>query len=233
MLALGLHLRLAAEQLLDPGLGAPLQRRGHAGRRRHVGADDLEHLADEPLGGPVGQADAAAGAHHAEQLGRRPLGVRREHHADGRQHDVEAGVLERQVLGVGHLGGEREPVGVRPSTGPLEQGLDVVGGGDVAAPASGGERRVAVAGGDVEHGLPGRHVDGLAEPLADDLQRRADDGVVARGPGGLLLLLDRREGVEGQGGGHCSLLLAPVAGAVSDPGRVRSAARVGGEAFDG
>ena len=71
---------------------------------------------------------------------------------------------------------------------------------------------VAVAGGDVEHRLPGRDVDGLAETLADDLERRADDGVVAGGPGGLLLLLDRREGVKGEGGGHGSSLLVRPGG---------------------
>ena len=35
---------------------------------------------------------------------------------------------------------EREPVGLRPPAGPLEQGLDVVRGGDVAPPSSRGQR---------------------------------------------------------------------------------------------
>ena len=59
--------------------------------------------------------------------------------------------------------------------------------------ARGGERRVAVAGGDVEHALAGAHVDGFGERFADDLQRGADDGEVAAGPGGLLALLDGGE----------------------------------------
>ena len=82
----------------------------------------------------------------------------------------------------------------------------VVGGGDLAEAAGGGEGGVAVAGGDVEHLRAGAQVDGLAEPLADDLERGADDGVVARGPGRLLLRLQRAE-VDGRGGefGHGSL----------------------------
>ena len=45
---------------------------------------------------------------------------------------------------------------------------------------------------------PGDDVDGLAQRLADDLQRGADDGVVAGRPVGLLLLLDGFE-VDGRG----------------------------------
>ena len=66
----------------------------------------------------------------------------------------------------------------------------------VAATPGRGERGVAVAGGDVEHALAGGDVDGLAERLAGELQRGADDGVVARGPGALLARLD---GVEVDG----------------------------------
>ena len=40
---------------------------------------------------------------------------------------------------------------------------------------------------------PARDVGRLGQRLADDLQRRADDGVVAAGPGGLLPLLDGGE----------------------------------------
>src|SRR5690606_15646197 len=57
----------------------------------------------------------------------------------------------------------------------------------------GGQRCIAIAGGDVEDGLAGAHIGGLGECLADDLQGRADGGVVAAGPGGLLALLDGGE----------------------------------------
>jgi len=56
--------------------------------------------------------------------------------------------------------------------------------------AGGCKRGVAVAGGDVEHALAGAEVDRIAEALTDDLQCRADDGVVAGGPRRLLTLLD-------------------------------------------
>jgi hypothetical protein len=57
----------------------------------------------------------------------------------------------------------------------------------------GGERRVAVAGRDVEHLGAAAQVDGLAELFADDLQRGADRRIVARGPGRLLLGLQGGE----------------------------------------
>ena len=119
--------------------------------------------------------------------------VGREHHAEGRQHGVEAGIVERQRLGVGDLEAHGQAFGVRALAALLEQRRHVVGGGHVGKAARRGQRRVAVAGGDVEHALAGADVGGLGERLADDLQRRADDGEVAAGPGGLLALLDRRE----------------------------------------
>ena len=108
---------------------------------------------------------------------------------------------------------------VRPSAAArgaaaLEQRRHVVGRGHLAPAARGGERGVAVAGGDVEHRLAGAQIERLAQLLADDLQGRADDGVVAGRPGGLLAGLDggeigrcgwrgcgRGAGC-GQGGGH-------------------------------
>jgi hypothetical protein len=61
------------------------------------------------------------------------------------------------------------------------------------SPRTSGARRqrgIAVAGGDVEHLLAGPEVERLAQLLADDLQRGADDGVVAGRPGAVLLGLE-------------------------------------------
>ena len=85
------------------------------------------------------------------------------------------------------------PLGLRAPAPRFEQRGDVVGGRHVAPAPRRGERRVAVAGGDVEHARARAQVERLAQALADDLQRRADDGVVAGGPGGLLARLDRGE----------------------------------------
>ena len=73
----------------------------------------------------------------------------------------------------------------------VEQARHVVGRRHHAAAARGGERRVAVAGGNVEHALVEAQVERLGELLADDLQGGADDGVVAARPGGLLAGLER------------------------------------------
>ena len=85
------------------------------------------------------------------------------------------------------------------SASALEQCADIVGRDDVGEAAGGGERRVAVAGGDVEHALVAAQVDRLAQRLADDLQGGADDGVVARAPGELLAALDGGEVDGGDG----------------------------------
>ena len=50
-----------AEERAQMGLGAPEHRRLHARRRRHVGADGAEELADEAVGRPAGERDRAAG----------------------------------------------------------------------------------------------------------------------------------------------------------------------------
>ena len=80
----------------------------------------------------------------------------------------------------------------RLGAGPaaLQQRRHVVGRGDVAPAPRGGEAGHAVAGGDVEHLRAGLEIERLAELLADDLQRRADDGVIARRPRGLLFGLE-------------------------------------------
>src|SRR5690606_33904625 len=50
-------------------LRSPQRRRLDSGRRRHVLSDDLEQLADEPIGRPVGKSDVAASAHNANEFG--------------------------------------------------------------------------------------------------------------------------------------------------------------------
>ena len=195
-----------AEQRGAVRLGAPRRRRLQPGGRRQVPADQLEQLADEALRRPVGHAEAAARTQHAQHLVGGALVVGREHRAEGREHDVEAPVGERQVLDVGDLERHRQSFGLGPRRALVEQGGHVVGRGDVGEAPRRRERGVAVAGGDVEDALAAAHVDGLGQRLADDLQGGADDGVVAAGPGGLLPLLDGGEvGSRKHGGGGCGL----------------------------
>lgn len=55
----------------------PFERRGHDEGRRHVAADDFEHLADEAVRRPIRHGDAAAGRRRAP-VRRHLLGTRRE-----------------------------------------------------------------------------------------------------------------------------------------------------------
>ena len=59
-----------AEQLGQMGLRAPQGRRAQARWRGDVAADQLEELADEPVGRPVGQPDPAARPADPGELGR-------------------------------------------------------------------------------------------------------------------------------------------------------------------
>ena len=94
-------------------------------------------------------------------------------------------------------------------------GGTIEGSGSDANPAQAVAQEIIDAGGvavarrHVEDLPPGVHVDRLAERLADGLQGRPDDRVVARGPRGLLPALDgdevvgrerRRHGAEAASG---------------------------------
>ena len=86
-----------------------------------------------------------------------------------------------------------EPFGGGAFARAIEQRVHVVDRHHVAPAPRGRERGIAVAGGDVEHPLPAAEVERFAQLLADDLQRGADDRIVARGPCALLARLDRLE----------------------------------------
>jgi hypothetical protein len=105
--------------------------------------------------------------------------VGREHHAEGRHDNVELGVGEWQCFGIGLAEFDSEPFGLGAFACALKEGRHIVGGDHVAPAAGGGERGVAVASGHVEHLLARTEVEGFAKLFTDDLERGADDGVVA------------------------------------------------------
>ena len=121
---------MVAEQRLHMGLHAPQRGRLHARWRRHVAPEHLEHAADQAVGRPVGQADAATGSAHPRHLSGRSRMVRREHHAEGRQHGIKAGIAEGQRLDIGDLELHVQVLGARPFGAALEQAGDVIGGRD-------------------------------------------------------------------------------------------------------
>jgi hypothetical protein len=127
------------------------------------------------------------------QLARRAPVVRREHRAEGRHDDIEAAVGIGQRLRIRGLEHDVEPFGGGASPAAFEERRHVVGRRDLRETPRRGKRRVAVAGRHVEHALAAAHIDRLAERLADDLQCRADNGEVARGPHRLLPHLHRAE----------------------------------------
>ena len=126
------------------------------------------------------------------------------------EHGVEAAVAEGQRLGIRLLEGDGQALGGGAFAAALEQRVDVIRRGHVRESPRRGERRVAVAGGDVEHALARAQVDRLAQAFADDLQRGADDGVVAGGPHRLLALLDGGVIGFGKHGRHGRLLREAV-----------------------
>src|SRR4026209_2655069 len=73
---------------------------GVPGRLRQPRPDRLEDLPDVALRRPVDQADRAAVPGDTRRLLRRGLVAGGELDAEGREHHIEAAVLEREVLGV-------------------------------------------------------------------------------------------------------------------------------------
>ena len=116
-----------------------------------------------------------------------------EHHAERRDDDVEALILKRQSFSVGDAELDLQPVGIGTFAGALEQCRHVVACDHVAPAPRGGKRSVPVSGRDVEHPRTRTEVECFTQFLADDLQGRADDGVVAGGPRPLLPRFERPE----------------------------------------
>ena len=81
-------------------------------------------------------------------------------------------------LSVGFSERDKKAICLSPLAAPLQEGLDIVRRGDVTPTAGGGESKIAVPSSDVEHLLTGPQVEGFGELLADNLQRRANNGVV-------------------------------------------------------
>ena len=89
-----------AEEGPQSFLGAPHRRRSQAGRRRSVLGRGPEHLSNLPFRCPVRETYLAARAANAKQFGRGFGLIGREHHAKGRKHHIETGVIEGQGLGI-------------------------------------------------------------------------------------------------------------------------------------
>ncbi len=100
--------------------------------------------------------------------------IGREHDAEGGKHDVEARRHEGEILRIRFLEGDGEAVGLGALAAALQKRPDIVGRHDLGEAAGGGERRIAVAGGDIEDALIAAEIDRLAQRLADDLQGGAD-----------------------------------------------------------
>ena len=165
----------------------------------------------KPSGRPVREPDAAAGAHDAQHFARRPRVIRREHRAEGRERDVEATVVERQrPPRRPSRNSTSQAFGQRARAAPFRAAPARSRSKSLGEPARGGERGVAVAGGDVEHAFAGAHVGRFGERFADDLQRHADDGEVAAGPRACWLLFDGGEVRRGRFSGSCCRLIVKM-----------------------
>jgi hypothetical protein len=121
------------------------------GKGRRERLHGLEHLADEALGRPADEGDASTRLRDPHELVGCRMVVRREHHADRREHDVERAVGERQRLGVGLAPLELGAGLGRDAPPDVEQLGREVARDDHGAAQRGRDRSVAAAGGDVEH----------------------------------------------------------------------------------
>ena len=130
-----------------------------------------------------------------------------EHDTEGRKDHIEAGFGKGKSFRIGFLKRHGKPVGFRAFAPSIEKRADIVRRHDIGEPAGGGERCIAIAGSNIEDALVAAKIDGLAERFADNLQRDANDGIVAGTPRSLLAALDRGE-INGGGDGcwniHCA-----------------------------
>jgi hypothetical protein len=152
-----------------------------------VAGGDLLAAADQAGGGPGGEADPPAGTAHPQQFAGRSVVVGGEYDAERGQDDVELAVAEGQILGVGLLGPKLQALDGGAAGGHVEEPGDEVSRGHVCSPAGGGQRRVAAAGGDIEHTVARMDVDRAGEPLADDHLGGAHPCEVTVGPDLLLV----------------------------------------------
>jgi hypothetical protein len=156
-----------AEQIRQVPLAAPQHRRFAAGRGRHVPGDDAEHLRDETVRRPCGQANGATRAHGSRDLIRGPLVVRREHDPEDAQHRVERCVRHGQVLGIPEAELGIEPLGRGAPAPAFEQRGNEIDADGIGAGAGRRQCGVAVAARDIEHPAAGPQVGSINEKLAD------------------------------------------------------------------
>ena len=119
------------------------------------------------------------GLHDADQLGGGAVLIGREHDAEGRDDDVEAGIGKGQGLGIGLAEFDIEPFGRGPLAPALEQRRHIVGRDDLAPAPRRGQRDIAVARSHIQDALTGTQIEGLAQLFADDLQGGADNRIIA------------------------------------------------------
>ena len=123
----------------------------------------------KPSGRPVRETYLSAGFADAQEFGRGSVLIGREHHAEGRDDDVERAIGERQRLGVGLLEFDGQAFGRCARATALQQTRNIIRRNDVAPAMRGGQTDIPVAGGHVEELLSRPNVEGLAELLADNL----------------------------------------------------------------
>ncbi len=172
------------QALADGCVVAPKDGRGDAGRGRDVIGVELEHLAGEAGGVPVGHGEEAAGLQDAGELGGDEVGAGGEHGAEHGGDGVEGGVGVRELLGVALVEGDGEVF-----VGGALAGLDEEVGGDVyagddASVAGEGDGGVAGAAGYVEDTGAGGEVEAVDEVDGTAGDGSGDDAEVTGHPGG-------------------------------------------------
>jgi hypothetical protein len=186
-----------SEEFTHMVLVAPEWRRLGSGRwRRREGLHRGEHLSDEPFRRPAQQADAAPGLAYAQDLICAGLMVRREHHTQAGHHYIEFVVPEGQGLGVSFHPFELDAtVGCLVPPG-VEQFRRQVAGNHPCTHHGCGNGCIAGSGSDVQDPLLGFDSACIHQDRSEVQDQFAGQcGVVARGPHGPVLLLQRPVGL--------------------------------------
>ena len=112
---------------------------------------NLEHLADEAFGSPVSHGDQATGAAHAFEFRSDYFGAGGEHGSKHGKHYVEVGGGVGKIFGVSLSEFDFQVLRFGALASLLQQVGSEVETGDLRAGASGGDRLIAGAAGDIQY----------------------------------------------------------------------------------
>jgi hypothetical protein len=145
---------------------------------------DLEHLAGEAGGVPVGHGESSTKLDDASEFGGDEFGTWGEHGSEHGYDDVEGGIAIGERLGIPLIELNGEVVGGGALAGLNEQVGGDINTGDDGSGTGGGDREIARSSSDIEKAHAGLDSEASDEGLGAASDSAGDDAEVTGHPGG-------------------------------------------------